>query len=115
MAAEKTVARIGRPGEELRPPHRIEAGLRGDHGADRVRLEFELPGKPPRPHGGANPAHRLHALGVESPQRGEQPAQKRPLGRALLGLRNVPGDVMRRLVAQDEGQFVGVARVPAPE
>ncbi len=110
--------------EEARAPHRVVAGFLGDVGAQHVGLEFIGLGiglaadRRAQRHGIAHGLIRGVAVrigpGIRLPGLGEGRDHAQHQGARqtlLLLLFQVAGDVMRRLMAENEGHFVVVAEL----
>ena len=111
MRAEELVARIRDAVEEFRPPQGAVSCVLGDFGAKCVGLQFKFLGETPRADGRTEFLRALHRPLPTAPDRNQNPCQKGPLRRAALHLRQMPEDVMRRLMPDDEGDLVNITRI----
>jgi len=111
MRAKEPVAGVRYAPEIGRAPHRIKSGLQGNPCAKLIRLQLKTLGELTRANAGPDVLRILHP-GITDPGRRRQHAgQQRTGHRGLLLTRNMAQNMMRRLMAQDQRQFVLIARI----
>ena len=111
VGAQEPVAGVGQAVEEQRAAQRIVARARRDPRAQRVGLELGRLAEAARAHQRAG-AGELLRFGPPQSRRARQHRAERAAGlRGRVAPVDVPRDVVRRLVAQHEGQLVSIARV----
>ena len=109
MGAKKAVSGVFDAGKILRPDHRIIARTKRDDGAQRVGLQFEILGIGACADRGPDPLGALDRLCVAAPQTGQNTRQHRAAHGTVPLARQMACDMMRRLMAQNEGQFILIA------